>query len=253
MVGGILLGRCDRDEHYAWRGHCIGEMAKQQRRTTILKTESRLQFPTWQELAFVCVLMVLIATIVILATGSPQRFVAPEPVESPIVEQISEVELLEIGGGEFGDDTNGPYGVLPPRAGTEWVKKFEQTKRVRVKTFPLCEGCGRTPDDLGRYPDQHHKVSVYRIITEKLDESLLWDEANLISLCKTCHQQYGHPDGWATSNPDVERDAKGAFKQCQGISYAAAVTEWRAKQPTPATLTKDRRRSNRESKTTVIP
>lgn len=174
-------------------------------------------------------------------------------MRTPIVEQIADDELLELGGGEFGEEARGSYGTLPPRAGTEWSKKFEHTKRVRVKKFPLCEGCGRSPDEMTHYPDQHHKVSVNRIITEKLDESLLWDEANLISLCRTCHQQYGHPDGWATSNPNVERDAKAAFEQCQGKSYEAAVAEWRANQSTPATLTKDKRRSNRESKTTVTP
>ena len=151
---------------------------------------------------------------------------AYEPID------FEEVERLEAG-----EEVHavGIVGALPSRAA--WANDFRKARAALLRTNPLCEACGVSAEEVGPL-NAHHVISVKRIVEEKLDPKLQWDVDNLIILCRggrDCHHQYGHPEGWAKSNPNVRADAAKAFKkEWPGWTYEQLVSDYRSKQPTTA-------------------
>lgn len=125
---------------------------------------------------------------------------------------------------------------LPSRA--EWQYQFSKARKKLLETHPICQACGRGPEEQGSM-NAHHIVSVKRIETEGLPRTLLTDLDNLIILCRDCHHHLGHPHGWTDSNPMVQHDVKQAWHGCQNVTYQQAVAAWR--------------RANTPAKTTVAP
>jgi hypothetical protein len=169
----------------------------------------------------------------------------------------------------------GVFGALPPR--DSWLSKFNAAKRAVIRNgHPLCEGCGRSPEECGKLShDAHHVRSVEIIETELNDDGskkyppeLKWDQGNLIILCrpalrsrlnpddKGCHFLIGHKgESWAVSDPDVAHKAAKNFARLNpGWTYEQRVDEYYANYPSkmPAKYINNHR-SAMERKTQVAP
>lgn len=71
-------------------------------------------------------------------------------------------------------------GGAEKRYGTGW----KRAKRITLRRADgQCESCGKTPEELGRPLDVHHKIPV-RYFTVPSDAHSL---SNLIALCRPCH------------------------------------------------------------------
>jgi hypothetical protein len=213
-----------------------------------MKSPIKRRSPEWLDLIIVVSLLFVVGMIV-------RTFVIPRVAvnysEVPNSSDLDDIELMEAGDDEPSESAHGPYGALPSRA--EWASKFRKARLQLLAQYPICEACGRGPEEAGAM-NAHHVVSVKRIIEEGLDESLKWDVKNLITLDRECHLHYGHDDNFSKSNPNVRRDAAKAFSGCWGKPYSEVVADWRANQPMAVELTKDKKqRSNRERKTTIAP
>lgn len=107
----------------------------------------------------------------------------------------------------------------------QYQSKFDTT-RAHIKKERLadgnwvCEGCGRTEAKVGLF-NMHHVISVLRIFSEGLDETLVYDKSNMVIVCRDCHFRVCHdPDGpsgplspnWQQSNPNCRRDLAKAKK-----------------------------------------
>ena len=127
---------------------------------------------------------------------------------------------------------------LPSRKA--WLADFNRTRREKIKSFPLCEACGRDSSEAGGHLDMHHVISVERIIHGKLDRKLLTDADNMIMLCRgtvsNCHFEQGHTvDGhssWSISDPEVRSKAAARLKdRWPGWTYGELVDDWRSRLP----------------------
>ena len=207
-----------------------------------------------------CILSVAVLAGVVVLCVQPaitpisktEEFKSPSAVEVA-QSDIDEIERMEAGEDEPENVGHGPYGSLPSRQ--SWATAFRHARLKLLSEHPICEACGRGPEEIGPL-NAHHVISVKRIVEEGLAESLQWDVKNLISLCHDCHHIFGHPDGYAKSNPHVRRDAAKNFDNCQNRTYAEAVNEWREQQPIPVEVAKEPKKSKRgktPSKTTVAP
>jgi hypothetical protein len=166
----------------------------------------------------------------------------------------------------------GVFGALPPR--DSWLSKFNAAKRAVIRNgHPLCEGCGRSPEECGKLShDAHHQISVERIETELNDDGsqkwapeLKWDQGNLIILCrpalrsrltpddKGCHFLIGHKgESWAVSDPNVRTHAAKNFSRLNpGWTYEQRVDECYANQTSKVTEKPNARSTDR--KTHVAP
>lgn len=83
-----------------------------------------------------------------------------------------------------------------PRSG-----KWPAVRKHYVDAHPTCEACGRTAKQSGQAIECHHRIPF------SADESKELDPANLISLCRRCHELIGHLDSWKSHNPDIAEDA----------------------------------------------
>jgi len=176
----------------------------------------------------------------------------PTVVEAnlPWMEQLEGGELDEIEG-EFQEAGLG--GALPSRE--EWATQFHHARDTLLTVCPICEACGKGPEDVGPM-NAHHVQSVLIIVTQDLDPALKWSVSNLISLCRKCHLKYGHTvDGhasWSLSNLNVRQDAARAFRDnCPGTSYAQKVKLWRKNLSTLAP--EGKKRDKTSSKTLQSP
>ena len=222
-------------------------------------------------LATACTFVVVLSCLYLSAPYSPPT--APD-IELGDVEEISQAEAAQwdsqndpdaIDVAETSHQVHLPRGEpLPSR--DEWIAKFNRSKRALIKSGkPLCEGCGRSPEACGKVShDCHHQISVQRIVDEKLDESLKWDQSNMIILCrpsmsdrtdpddKGCHFLLGHKgESWAVSDPNVRSKADAQFKRLHpGKSYSQLVEEYFEGRPIlPPQTTKDRKRAKMPVKT----
>ena len=168
--------------------------------------------------------------------GAVAALGAPIPVEEP-------VELVEAG--------QEPVQVEPNKFA--WVSKFKATRKAKLLTHPLCEACGCSSECAPL--NAHHVISIKRITDEKLADSLRWDETNLIVLCRSHHRQFGHPNGWQTSNPDVRSDAaKNFFRTRPGWTYEELVADFEFNKPIFLEHPKAAKpRASTETKTQVAP
>lgn len=153
--------------------------------------------------------------VVIMAICSPDHSV---PVgEHATIEQELEVFSPPIAPGAVGS----PAQDLRH----EYAGNYNRSRKAKLAKQTSCESCGKSAPDLasiGAHLETHHVKSIDRIYSEKLDVSLIWDEDNLIVLCRgakseECHFNKGHdPDGpkgpqlptWTKSNPNVRQDAR---------------------------------------------
>lgn len=212
-----------------------------------------------------------------------------EVVESPQEERLTEEDLQAIqeldneertwdsfGDPDVEESYSGPVGALPSR--DEWIAKFNKAKRSLVKHGkPLCEGCGRSPEECGKVThDAHHVISVERIETElnlngsaRWPAEMKWDADNLIILCrpstntrtspddKGCHFLLGHRgESWSVSDPEVRKHAASQLSRFHpGKSYSQLVEEYFENSPqiVPQSTGEPRRRSSTQAKRTVAP
>lgn len=82
-------------------------------------------------------------------------------------------------------------------------EKWEEFERQYWKKHPhekYCHVCGET-----------HKVELHHIIPRHVDPSKIFDENNLIPLCRCCHFRFGHLCDWDNYNPNIVKDAKTIF------------------------------------------
>lgn len=193
-----------------------------------------------------------------------------DPTPLPSVGEWNDEEEPDIDG----EVHAGVYGALPPR--DSWLSKFNAAKRAVIRNgHPLCEGCGRSPEECGKLThDAHHRISVDRIETELNDDGskkyapdLKWDQGNLIILCrpalssrltpddKGCHFLIGHKgESWAVSDPNVKRAAAKNFSRLNpGWTYEQRVDEYYANQPSKIPAVDHKSRSAMERKTQVAP
>ena len=207
------------------------------------------------------------------------------PGERPLTsEELAEIQRQDVEAQQWDsqDDPDSPeissgqVGALPSR--DEWIGKFNKAKRSMVKHGkPLCEGCGRSPEECGKVShDAHHVISVERIETEvKRDGAARWaaetkwDADNLIILCrpsmssrtdpadKGCHCLLGHcGESWHVSDPDVRKHAAEKLKRIHPKkTYDQLVEEYFENQPqaVPQSTGEKRARSNTQAKRTLAP
>jgi 5-methylcytosine-specific restriction endonuclease McrA len=82
-------------------------------------------------------------------------------------------------------------------------RDFKRSKIVRLRNFVYnrdqytCQHCGETQT----YLNAHHLIPFW----VKPDAFL--DTDNLITLCKSCHHEYGHLNNWKLFNPELIPDA----------------------------------------------
>ena len=78
--------------------------------------------------------------------------------------------------------------------------KWEEFERQYWKKHPdqkYCHVCGETK-----------KIELHHIIPRHIDPSKIFDESNLIPLCKHDHLVFGHLGNYEWWNPHVVEDAK---------------------------------------------
>ncbi len=134
----------------------------------------------------------------------------------PVPEQVGESPTLADHPSiedEIADATRMPAGVVGSPVQdlrAEYASKYHRAHLIKVAEVGHCEGCGVPKVVLeadGHHLETHHEISVKRIFDEGLDHSLIYDPANFCVFCRTCHHDFGHPNGWGNSNPNVRRDA----------------------------------------------
>lgn len=91
---------------------------------------------------------------------------------------------------------------LVPRSG-----KWPAVRRAYLAKHPDCQACGRTEKQSGQAIECHHVVEFSRDSSKELDPD------NLISLCRRCHEIFGHLDRWSSFNESVREDADNMLKK----------------------------------------
>ena len=74
--------------------------------------------------------------------------------------------------------------------------EFEQRYWRKHPSEKYCHACGSK-----RHVELHH------IVPRHIDSSKIFDESNLIPLCRCCHFRIGHLLDWDNYNPNVRKDA----------------------------------------------
>ena len=64
----------------------------------------------------------------------------------------------------------------------------------------FCHVCGYT-----------RRVELHHIIPRHIDPTKIFDEDNLIPLCRACHFRWGHLNDWDNYNPQIKYDAQLLF------------------------------------------
>lgn len=204
--------------------------------------------------------------------NQPEPYIEPIPLTEEEFakhqQQLREESIWDAITDPDSGEGQGIVGALPGRE--EWIAEFNKTKRSMIRNgYPLCQGCGRSPEDCGKIThDMHHVISVKRIVEEKLNPSLKWDSRNMIILCrpnvasrlddndKGCHFTFGHlGQSWDVSNPNVREDAAKNFKKLHGrVSYDQLVEAYYENQPVSVPQrVHDHKRSKMPAKTEVSP
>lgn len=77
--------------------------------------------------------------------------------------------------------------------------KWEEFERRYWEKHPdekYCHACG-----------ERRRVELHHIVPRHVDPSRIFDESNLIPLCRSCHFRIGHLCDWDLWNPYVVEDA----------------------------------------------
>ena len=86
-------------------------------------------------------------------------------------------------------------------------EKWEEFERQYWKKHPeekYCHICG----------EKKH-IELHHIIPRHIDSSKIFDESNLIPLCRACHFRFGHLGNFEDWNPHIREDAEMMFKLVQ--------------------------------------
>ena len=73
-----------------------------------------------------------------------------------------------------------------------------KAKRAQTDMEPNCTICGRKPSPIRRN-DAHHVLPV----SHDTFHVYVADINNLETLCRSCHQIWGHPEGWSNYNTNL--------------------------------------------------
>ncbi len=76
-------------------------------------------------------------------------------------------------------------------------EQFEKQYWLKHPNEKYCHACGTT-----------RKIELHHIIPRHIDPSKIFDENNLIPLCRCCHFRIGHLRDWDSYNPNVIEDTK---------------------------------------------
>ena len=79
-------------------------------------------------------------------------------------------------------------------------ERWEEFEREYWKKHPnekYCHICG-----------ERRNVELHHIVPRHVDPSRIFDESNLIPLCRCCHFRFGHLCNWDLWNPFIVDDAK---------------------------------------------
>lgn len=79
-------------------------------------------------------------------------------------------------------------------------EEWEEFERKYWKKHPeekYCHICG----------EKKH-VELHHIVPRHVDQSKIFDEDNLIPLCRACHFRWGHLCNYETYNPNIKEDAQ---------------------------------------------
>ena len=82
----------------------------------------------------------------------------------------------------------------------EW-ERFEKEYWKKHPNEKFCHACGETK-----------RVELHHIIPRHIDPSKIFDESNLIPLCRCCHFRIGHLRNWDNYNPNVVEDSELIFR-----------------------------------------
>jgi len=85
----------------------------------------------------------------------------------------------------------------------QW-EEFERKYWERHPDEKYCHACGER-----RHVELHH------IIPRHIAPDKIFDESNLIPLCRACHFRLGHLCDWDSYNPHVVEDARAFFSLIQ--------------------------------------
>ena len=88
--------------------------------------------------------------------------------------------------------------------------KWEEFERNYWKKHPnerYCHICGET-----------HNIELHHIIPRHIDPSKIFDEDNLIPLCRACHLRFGHLGNFEKYyDPDIKEFAKKTLNRIKKI------------------------------------
>ena len=80
-------------------------------------------------------------------------------------------------------------------------EEFEHEYWRKHPELKFCHACG-----------EKHRVELHHIIPRHIDPSRIFDESNLIPLCRACHFRIGHLLNWDNYNPYVVEDARNIYR-----------------------------------------
>jgi len=93
----------------------------------------------------------------------------------------------------------------------EW-REFEEKYWKKYPERKYCHACG-----------EKKRVELHHIIPRHVDPSKIFDEDNLIPLCRCCHFRIGHLCNWEDYNPNVKEDAEWLYRKIKHRSALQAV------------------------------
>ena len=79
-------------------------------------------------------------------------------------------------------------------------EKWEEFEKEYWKKHPdekYCHVCG-----------ERARVELHHIIPRHICPDRIFDESNLIPLCRACHFRWGHLNDWERFNPNIVEDAE---------------------------------------------
>ena len=98
---------------------------------------------------------------------------------------------------EHGDFVQGKQGAVSGKSAHN-RSDVRRAKRAQTDAEPNCTICGRKPSPIRRN-DAHHVLPV----SHDTFHVYVADINNLETLCRSCHQIWGHPEGWSNYNTNL--------------------------------------------------
>ncbi len=83
----------------------------------------------------------------------------------------------------------------------ELWEKFEKEYWEKHRNEKFCHICG-----------EKKRVELHHIVPRHIDPSRIFDESNLIPLCRACHFRWGHLNDWDSYNPIIKTVAENLYE-----------------------------------------